>query len=463
MPSLVRHSITLLLGVVAGLALFAALIPHTTFALTEEEKGRLRTEYDAIQQEIVQWQKVLDDTRSKKSSLQGDVTALNAQIAKATAEIKQRNNTISRLAGEINDKTTRISKLQESINRGQESLAKLMRQKHEAETRSLVILALTSENLSEFFSDASDIDSINQELQAKFAQLRSDKNATEVEKKELDEKKNQEQDAKYEVEVKKTVVTQTKNEKNTLLKETTQQEKTYAQVLAERQQRAETIRSALFDLRDTSGISFGTALEYATAAGAKTGVRPAFILAILSQESDLGKNIGSCYVSNIDTGDGVGKNTGSAYEKVMKAPRDTAPFQQITSALGLSWSTTPVSCPLAKTYTSSRGYGGAMGPSQFIPSTWQTFSPRIASARGIINPNPWDPKDAIMATAIYLGDLGAGAQTYTSERNAACKYYSGRSCDSRTPTNYTYGNQVVAKAETFQQNITFLTDTAAQR
>jgi peptidoglycan hydrolase CwlO-like protein len=463
MRPLVRHSIAGLFGIGIGFALFAAVIPHTAFALTEEEKGRLRTEYDSLQQEIVQWQKVLDDTRAKKSTLQGDVTALNAQIAKATAEIKQRNNTISRLAGEINDKTTRISKLQESINRGQESLAKLMRQKHEAETRSLVILALTSENISSFFSDVSDIDSINQELQAKFAQLRSDKSATEVEKKELDQKKNQEQDARYEVEVKKTVVTQTKNEKNTLLKETTQQEKTYAQVLAERQQRAETIRSALFDLRDTSGISFGTALEYATAAGARTGVRPAFILAILSQESDLGKNIGSCYVSNLDTGDGVGKNTGSAYQKVMKAPRDTVPFQQITQALGLTWSTTPVSCPLSKTYSSSRGYGGAMGPSQFIPSTWQTFAPRIASARGIITPNPWDPKDAIMATAIYLGDLGAGAQTYTAERNAACKYYSGRSCDSKTPTNYTYGNQVLAKAETFQTNITFLTDTAAQR
>jgi len=212
----------------------------------------------------------------------------------------------------------------------------------------------------------------------------------------------------------------------------------------------------LFDLRDTQGISFGTALDYATQASVKTGVRPAFILAILSQESDLGKNIGSCLVTNIDTGDGVGKNTGTAYEKVMKAPRDTQPFQDITASVGLTWSTTPVSCPLSRTYSASRGYGGAMGPSQFIPSTWQLYAPRIETATGVTTANPWDPRDAIMATALYLADLGAGSQTYTAERNAACKYYSGRSCDSKSPPNTAYGNSVVAKADTYQQNIDYL-------
>lgn len=460
MTGLVRSLLISL--VIASLSFGAAraLAPTAVYALSEEEKAALRVQYDQLQQEILQWQKVLDDTRSKKNSLQGDVTALNAQIAKATAEIKQRGNTISTLAGEINDKTVHISELQGAIARGRESLAKLLRQKQEAQAQPLVLMALSSENLSSFFSDINNIDSINRDLQSHFEQLRSDKNTTEVEKKVLDEKKNQELDAKHEVEVKKTVVTQTKQQKAELLTETQQQEKTYAQVLAERQRRAEAIRSALFDLRDTSGISFGVALDYATQASAKTGVRASFILAILSQESDLGKNIGSCLVSNLDTGDGVGKNTGNAYEKVMKAPRDTVPFQQITASVGLTWSATPVSCPLSRTYSSSRGYGGAMGPSQFIPSTWQLFAPRIAAASGVQTPNPWDPRDAIVATAIYLSDLGAGAQTYTAERNAACKYYSGRSCDTKKPTNYTYGNQVVAKADTFQTNIDFLKDAA---
>jgi hypothetical protein len=62
-----------------------------------------------------------------------------------------------------------------------------------------------------------------------------------------------------------------------------------------------------------------------------------------------------------------------------------------------------------------------------------------------------------MATALYIADLGAGSGTYTAERNAACKYYSGAACTpGRKPANTFYGDQVIAKAEKFQNDIDFL-------
>ena len=444
------------IAVAAALTLLAVFMPHPAYALTDQEKAALRAEYDQLEAEIAQWQQVIDETQKKKASLQGDVTELNAQISKAQAQIKQLNGTITQLAGQINDKSAEITALENRISAGEDSLGKLLREMNQTETQSLVVMALSSDNLSDFFSDVTDISAIDKQLQDLFTQLQADRDQTQEEKDSLTDQKNQVADAEHSVEVQKQEVAQTQAQKQELLTETTQQEKSYAQVLADRQAKAEAIRSALFDLRDTQGISFGTALQYAQAASAKTNVRPAFILAILSQESDLGKNIGSCLVTNIDTGDGAGKNTGTAYQKVMKAPRDTVPFQTITQSVGLDWSTTPVSCPLGYTYTASRGYGGAMGPSQFIPSTWQLYAPRIEAATGITTANPWDPRDAIMATALYLADLGADAQTYTAERNAACKYYSGRSCDTKSPPNASYGNSVVAKADTYQQNIDYL-------
>jgi membrane-bound lytic murein transglycosylase B len=124
---------------------------------------------------------------------------------------------------------------------------------------------------------------------------------------------------------------------------------------------------------------------------------------------------------------------------VMKPTRDVQPFMTITSALGLNPYQTPVSCPL------SYGYGGAMGPAQFIPSTWvlPDFNSRIQSALNISTmPNPWSPLDAFMASGIYLSDLGANSTSYTAQKNAACKYYSGQACG-YARGNTSYGNSVL--------------------
>jgi len=339
-----------LLGVGGFYALFLEPIALQAQALTADDKTRLQAEYNRLQEEIAQWQKVLDETRAKKNTLQGDVTALDAQIKKAQAEIKQRNVTITGLAVEINRKQEHIAGLESELDQGLASLGKLLREKNQTETASLAVMALSSGSISDFLSVVDAVDSINAKLQARFEELRTVKTETQKEKEALDDRRNRELDARYEVQVKQKQIQENQTEKKQLLTITKQEEASYGLVLAERQRRAETIRSALFDLRDTQGISFATALDYSSFASEKTGVRAALILAILSQESDLGKNIGSCFVSSLETGDGVGKNTGAVFERVMKAPRDTEPFEEITRAVGLNWATTPVSCPLGKIY-----------------------------------------------------------------------------------------------------------------
>jgi membrane-bound lytic murein transglycosylase B len=223
------------------------------------------------------------------------------------------------------------------------------------------------------------------------------------------------------------------------------QQQNYQSEITKRQAKAAQIRSALFSLRDTSAIPFGKALEYATVSGNATGVRPAFLLAILTQESNLGQNVGTCFVTDFTTGDGKKISSGAFVSGVMKPSRDVQPFLRITAALGRDPASTRVSCPL------STGYGGAMGPSQFIPSTWELFQSRIAAALNVSATDPWEPRHAFMASSIYLGDLGANAQTYSAERNAACKYYSGRACG--VSGNTFYGDQVMAKAASIQKDM----------
>jgi membrane-bound lytic murein transglycosylase B len=96
-----------------------------------------------------------------------------------------------------------------------------------------------------------------------------------------------------------------------------------------------------------------------------------------------------------------------------------------------------------------------MGPTQFIPSTWELFEARLKAALNVPATNPWNAEHAIMATGLYLADVGAGQATYTAERNAACRYYSGSACAGHSTF---YGDQVLAKATAFQNDIDFLKD-----
>jgi len=439
-----------------GVALFGGAyvaLPQAQPALAQElsaeERARLQAEYDKLQVEIAQWQKVLDETRAKKGTLQGDVTALNAQIAKAQAEINQRNNTITTLAASINQKSKKIASLEAKLEDGQASLAKLLREKNLHDNTSLVVFALTGGTISEFFANADAIDSIDAELQEHFNELRGVKTQTQEEKAALAKQQNQQLDAKHEVETKKAQINQNKQEKDMLLTATKNEETQYSKVLAERQAQAASIRARLFNLRDTGAITFESALQYAKAAEAKTGVRAAFILGILRQESNLGANVGQCLLVDPSSGAGKGKNTGTPFSRVMNPTRDVPPFLTLMQAAGRDPYATPVSCP------QSVGYGGAMGPSQFIASTWIGLAPRIAAAVGAPAADPWTPSHAIMATAIFLSDLGAGAQTYSAERQAAGRYYAGGNW---ATLGLGYANSVLSFATSYQNDIDFLKD-----
>lgn len=435
-----------------------SLMPFSSFAvMTEqqisEQETKWRVELAATEKEIAEWETVLSQTKRGTASLERDANILQAKISEAKAFIKKRQIQIEQLTSDINLKTKTINELEEKMNRGKESLAAILRSTNELDSYSLVEAVLSNKNLSKFFEDIDSYNLIKISLENQFNEIRDLQAKTDNERKVLDQKRTIEADTKAEVEAQKKKVERDEKEKQILITINKSQEKTYTQVIAEKQKKASQIRAALFSLRDTEGIAFGDALKYATLASGKTGIRPALILAILTQESNLGENQGSCLINNLETGDGSGKNTGTFFEQIMKAPRDTLPFKDITDRLGKDWKMTPISCPPGAKWSASRGYGGGMGPSQFIPSTWELFKERLSGNLGIKadDINPWNPEHAILATAVYLSDLGAGNGGYTAERNSACKYYSGSSCISgRRPSNVFYGDQVMAIAQNIQ-------------
>lgn len=405
-------------------------------------REQLTKDLEACTKEIERWTATLSNTKQQSASYSRDVAALTAKINAAQATIRSINTRISILGKNITQKEAVIVELDTQIGRGRQALRALLRKTNELDSYTVAEAMLSNKDISEFFVDVETYSSTQRSLEVVFNELRGIKQKTQGEKEALAKEREAASNARAVLEASKKEVEKANAEKKALLAQTQTQANYQATVLAQKQAKAAQIRATLFPLRDAGAIPFGTALQYANAASAKTGVRPAFILAILTQESNLGQHVGSCVITNLSTGETKNPNTGNVFPNGIHPTRDLPLLQTILNDLGRDPLSTKVSCPL------SIGYGGAMGPAQFIPSTWNGMKSRVASALGKSVADPWNPSDAIMASAMFLSDLGAGAQTYDAEKNAACRYYSGRVC-SAGPGN-SYGTSVMAKATNIQ-------------
>ena len=410
------------------------------------DKSYCQNQLSQIEAELADLLAKQAEQKKHTGTLKGDVDYLTSQINALKAKIKARSLVITQLKVDIKDKVNTINSLTSKIDREHASLAQLLRNTNELDSNNLVTLILSNDTVSNFYSDLESYNSIKKAVKTSVDIINGVKTQTEVAKKDLEKKQDAEIDAKTQLESAQKTIAKSETDKKQLLNISKQKEVTYNTLAAQKKAQADKIRSALFSLAGISTkIDFGTALGYANEVKNKLGIDPALLLAIMTQESNLGANVGQCYLTNPDTGAGVGKNTGTPFSNVMKPTRDVIPFLEITSELGFNAFQTAVSCPIAGV----AGYGGAMGPAQFIPSTWKIFADRLKTILGY-KANPWAPKDAFMASGMYLSDLGATGDSASAQTRAACKYYGsgGSTCS--------YGRSVMKLKTSIQANIDLL-------
>ncbi len=403
-----------------------------TSSSSEDDKDYCRDELKDIEAELARLIELQKAQQKQTGTLVGDVNYLTSQINALKTKIKARAALIAQLKVAINEKVSTISSLEKKIAREHESIAQLLRNTNSFDNENLVHLILSDASISDFYSDVESYSSIKKAVQQSVNTIRGIKTENEVAKTDLEKKQNAETDAKAELESAQQKVAVSEAEKKQLLAISKQTEAEYQKLAAEKLAQANKIRAALFPLAGISTkIDFGTALVYANDAAKATGIDPAFLLAVLTQESNLGANVGQCLLTDLQTGAGKGKNTGTPFPNVMKPmglpgrKGDIDDFLSITSKLGRDWTQTAVSCPIP----SAGGYGGAMGPAQFIPSTWGGYVTRFKNILGH-DADPWAPRDAFFASAVFLTDLGAVGNGASAQNIAACKYYGtgGTSC-----------------------------------
>lgn len=398
----------------------------------QQRRTELQQQLNSIESQINGYRSVIQQKQNESASLERDIAILDAKINKAKLEIKRLDMEITKINLGIDKKSGEIKTLSDKSETEKDSLAELIRKNNELDAASLAEIVLGNDNLSDFFVVSDSIESINRSIQDSLNEIKKTKSRLEKEKDDLEERKVEQKRIKTAQEMEKQRLGENEEEKKNLLKVTKGLEKGYQTIMSIREKDAAKIRSQLFLLSGSPSISFEKAVEYANLVWNKLKIRPAFLLGVIREESNLGAN--------------VGKGNWKEDLSHAKCSGQRQAFSQITSELGLDPDAMPVS---KKTWY---GYcGGAMGPAQFMPTTWQLYKKAISKITGNNPPNPWDPKDAFVAAGLLLKDNGAAEGGYEAERRAALKYLAGANW--KKPAYSFYGDDVMDFATEYQQQI----------
>lgn len=395
-------------------------------------REQLQQELAELEAEVKKQQSLLDGKKTEGVSLSRDISILQTKIKKTETEIKARDKAIQSINYSITDKNKRINDLDKKLATEGISMEATFRNYQSMQDFSLTEIALSGESISKVFDKAKGYSDIKDALYASIQKIKGTKTDLEAAKNDLLDTKAEEQALKQQQLLQKQEIVETKSEKDTLLKKTKGEEKIYQNLVAENKKRITEIRSALFNLSGSKSINFGQAYDLALQVQKLTGVRAAYLLGIIRVESNLGQNVG----------------TGN-WKTDMHPTRDQPVFETMMAELGLDPDKQPVS---KKAWY---GYGGAMGPAQFIPSTWVGYKARITAVTGNNPPNPWNNFDAFTASGLLLADNGATKGTRAAEHRAAVCYLAG--CGNASKASYQfYGNDVMKYADEYEASIKIL-------
>ncbi|NOQ67816.1 hypothetical protein GQ568_00050 [Patescibacteria group bacterium] len=414
------------------------------------KKEELKEEIKKVEEEIKKVNSELKETQQKERTLKREISIYNNKIYKNELEVKE-----TRLAIEESD--MEMDEIKEKIEEGEikkeayrKNLKDLFKLLYVYEQNSILEILITEDNFSDFFNKVDAMKSVKNEVFETIVDLKDQKEELDLRSKELAEQQEEKgqliQIRAYQNES----LVELKNQNNELLDITKGEEKQFQQLLEENKNILPSLRAQLYDLQSLGQkIEIDDAFSAAKLIGSTIGVRPAYLLGILKVESNLGKNTGSgnweedmygCYMR-------LSKIYSSREAHYIKrAETEKGAFFSIVDRLNLD----PMSVRVSKEPT--YGCGGAMGPAQFIPSTWLAYESRVSGVTGHYPPNPWNLTDAMAAMAVKVSDIpGVIGGDYNSEYEAAGRYLGGRNW--RTKGLFFYPNKVMLYANLYEEEL----------
>jgi len=413
--------------VIIGFFLFT---PAMSRGQTEAEKEALKKQLAEIEVQIAGYQDKISAISQEKRTLENEIALFDNQIGGIQLQINAINLSIWEINLQIKEKDAAINRANFSISQEKTALAENIRLIYESDQESLLEVLMKNDGLAEFFERVNSLQTFQAVLKEKIGRIKELKEELKTQTDALEEQKIQFNQLKVLQQAQQLAVAEKQNEKEDLLKETQGRESSFQQLISTAQRSAAQIRQALFlagEGGSTGALTFEQAYFHAQYASQLTGIRPAFLMALIKKETQWGKI------------------TGSGSWRVDMKPADRPVFLAICQALNLD----PDQMPVSK--KPSYGWGGAMGTAQFLPRTWQAFADKVAQLTGHNPPNPWDNNDAFTAAAYKLVSNGAVAGNWSAEWKAAQIYFAGGNW--AQPRYAFYGNSIMDLARQIEDEL----------
>lgn len=412
--------------------------------------GSVQDEIDAKNKLLEEYQKQLEEYQSqaenagfKSKTLENEIVRLNAEINQVQLEIKSLGVSINKTSLEIGVTETKIGDAENKINKHKNALGQYIKIINENDQKTLTEILFKNQNLSDFFNDLNSIQTTQENLKIAIDDIKQLKGELEEHQTNLEEKQAELEQAKRLQEIEKRSIDATKAAQAKLLKDTKGQESKYQELVKKSQKDIAALKNQIGYLIQ-NGISAEEAVKYGQLAAIGMGIRPAFLLAELEQESALGSNVGKCYIVDKISGATRRVTNGQIYKKGIHPTRDLPLFLKITEELGRDPFQTPISC--------GSSWGGAMGPAQFIPSTWMGYRENVTRLTSHNPANPWNIEDAFVAAAAKLAKDGADSKTRSGEIAASKRYYCGSATSTKSGC-VNYANSVQRLAAEIAKNL----------
>lgn len=395
-------------------------ILNSSFVLAEESIEEIKDDLEEVEEK-------LEKQEEKKTSIAEELKKIEENIDQIKQVLVKTEQKLTQYDEEINLANKRILEIEKRILKKKENLADYLRVFRQVEKEKILVLMNVQEDIGGYLRLLEDYEKIQSKIKMQLGEIDSEKKQEEAEREIVSNKREDQQkvywmqndqkgDLEFEEKKKQLYLNKTQKDINLLLEERSELKKQL---------------NALQSLG--KAIDLDEAIEIAKKVSQKTKVRTAFLLGVLRVESNMGQNVG-----------------GGTYKTDMNPDlHDT--FKDICKELGLDPKKMPVSrrvCYNKNAKDGCGGWGGAMGPAQFMPSTWLGYKDRVAKMTGNNPPNPWNLEDALTAMGIKLASVpGVTSGKESAEKKAAAMYLAGSAWESY----FWYGDRVLYYADGFEK------------